>query len=82
MSDLIIGGTYRHYKNGHSYRVIDIALHTDTQEKMVIYKALYECPDLADEYGTNPTFTRPYDIFMETVEFEGKTVPRFKYVGE
>lgn len=81
MPDLKLG-TYRHYKNGHSYQVIDIALHTDSQEKTVIYKALYDCPDLADEYGLNPTFARSYSIFTEILEYEGKTVPRFEYIGE
>lgn len=75
-------GIYRHYKNGKTYRVIDVAMHTETQEKMVIYKALYDCPELADEYGLSPYFVRPYDMFIENVEYEGKTVPRFEYVDE
>ena len=49
-----IKGTYRHNKSGKLYEVIDVALHTETDEKMVIYQALYDSPDLAAEYGPNP----------------------------
>ncbi len=79
-NDLVIDGTYQHYKNKKFYRVLDIAMHTETTEKMVIYKALYDCLELADDYGPNPTFVRPYNLFMATVEFEDKIVPRFQLV--
>jgi len=72
-------GIYEHYK-GKLYEVIDIALHTETNEKTVLYHALYECPELQEEYGNNPIFARPYSMFFEDVEYEGKTVPRFKLI--
>ena len=81
MSDLKFG-VYRHYKNGKNYRVTGFALNTDTEEKMVVYQALYDCPDLEAKYGINPTFTRSYSVFTETVEYEGQTLPRYAYVGE
>lgn len=74
-------GIYRHYK-GKDYQVIGVALHTETQEKTVLYHALYDCPDLKDEYGDNPVFARPYAMFTGTIEYEGKTVPRFEYIGD
>lgn len=75
-------GKYRHFRNRKSYQVIDVAMHTETREKMVIYKALYDCLELAADFGPNPYFVRPYNMFIENVEHEGKTVPRFEYLGE
>ncbi len=74
-------GKYKHYK-GNFYHVIGVAFHTETEEKMVIYKALYECPDLEEEYGVNPYFVRPYNMFLETIIIDGKEIPRFEYIGE
>jgi len=64
-------GKYRHYK-GKEYEVIDEATHTETEERLVVYKALYE------PYAM---WVRPYDMFFETVTVEGKNVSRFEYVG-
>jgi hypothetical protein len=72
-------GKYQHYKNKF-YKVIGFALHTETREKLVLYKALYETPALTEEYGEEPTFARPYKMFAEEVEVNGKKVPRFKFV--
>lgn len=49
---------YRHYKGG-LYYVIGQALHTETEEMMVIYHALY---------GDNEMFVRPLDMFLSEVE--------------
>ena len=75
-------GKYRHFRNLQNYQVLGVAFDTSTDSKVVMYQALYDCPELADEYGVNPIFTRPYDMFFGTVEHEGKTVPRFEYIGE
>ena len=72
-------GVYKHYK-GQLYEVIDVALHTETYEKMVVYKALYETPDLTEEYGQEPLFVRPYEMFVGRVEVDGFEVSRFKKV--
>ncbi len=72
-------GKYRHYK-GKFYNAIGVALDTVTGGKIVLYKALYECPDLKEEYGDDPVFTRPYDEFNGMVDIEDKTVKRFEYV--
>ena len=65
-------GRYRHFKGGE-YEVIGVAIHSETGEKMVVYRALY---------GEGGLWTRPQAMFLETVEREGRMRPRFEYVGE
>lgn len=65
-------GKYRHFK-GNEYEVIGIAKDSETLEDMVVYKALY------DEGGL---WVRPKTMFEETVERDGKTFPRFTYIGD
>lgn len=65
-------GLYEHYKNGKHYEVVDVALHSETLEEMVVYRALY---------GEHIVWVRPRAMFFEEVEKEGKRVPRFVYVG-
>ena len=66
-------GKYRHYK-GKDYEVIGVAKLEETLEDMVVYRPLY-----TSEYSL---WVRPLKVFTETVEIDGKTVPRFEYVGE
>ena len=68
MQELPITGTYRHYK-GNEYEVIGEATHTETEERLIIYKALYE---------PFAIWARPYDMFFETVEINGESIPRFE----
>lgn len=68
-------GIYKHYK-GNNYQVIDCAIHTETGEEMVIYKALYET-----KHNNGGLWARPLTMFAENVQVEGKTVPRFKFIG-
>jgi hypothetical protein len=65
-------GRYRHFKGGE-YEVIGVAIHSETGEKMVVYRALY---------GEGGLWIRPEAMFLETVERNGKTLPRFEYIGE
>ncbi|RZM10877.1 MAG: DUF1653 domain-containing protein, partial [Pedobacter sp.] len=58
---------------GKSYQLLSFALHTETQEKLAIYKALYDCPELTAEYGDTPLFARPYAMFAEQIMIDGKT---------
>ncbi len=69
---MIKKGIYRHYK-GNEYEVIAIANHSETLEKMVVYKALY---------GEGQVWVRPLSMWEETVEAEGKKQLRFTYVRE
>jgi hypothetical protein len=66
---MIAPGTYRHYK-GKLYEVIGTARHSETLERMVVYKALYQTE------GEN-LWVRPEKMFEETVMVEGKEVKRF-----
>lgn len=64
-------GIYRHYK-GNDYEVIGTARHSETEEWMVVYRALY------GEFGL---WVRPLAMFTETVELkDGTTVARFSRV--
>ncbi len=73
-------GKYKHFK-GNYYEVLGVAFHSELREKMVVYKALYINYELQKEYGDYPLFVRPFKIFIEKVEINGKKVPRFKYIG-
>lgn len=66
----IATGIYRHYK-GQSYRVLGIARHSETEEELVVYQALY---------GDHGLWVRPATMFAETVELEGEPIPRFALV--
>lgn len=70
---------YKHYKN-KLYEVICTWIHTETDERMVIYKALYNTPELSKEYWNDFCFVRPESMFFEDVEVDWKIVPRFEYV--
>ena len=63
-------GIYRHYK-GHLYELIDVANHSETLEKMVVYRALY---------GDKELWVRPATMWDETVTVDGKDVKRFELV--
>lgn len=70
--EIKVGERYRHYK-GKTYVVLGIGNHSETLEKMVVYQGEYDDP----EFGHNPVWVRPYEMFGETVTFEGSEVPRF-----
>lgn len=77
MPKTIQTGLYKHYK-GKLYQVIGIAHHSETQEELVVYRALYDDP----EFGTNAMWVRPATMFMETIEVHGTTMPRFTFIKE
>ena len=64
-------GLYQHYK-GPQYKVMHVATHSETNEQLVIFQALY------GEYGI---WARPLSMFLETIEKDGHTIPRFAYLG-
>lgn len=65
-------GKYRHFK-GKEYEVLYLARHSETEEGMVVYKALY---------GEGGVWVRPAAMWTEQVERDGYCGPRFQYIGE
>lgn len=63
----IAPGRYRHYKGGE-YEVIGVVRHSESLEPMVLYRPLY------DDAGL---WVRPYAMFLETVEVDGRLQSRF-----
>ena len=61
MERIVSGRVYNHFKN-KPYRVIEAnAEHTESGERMVVYKALY---------GEGKTYVRPYDMFASEVDHD------------
>jgi len=69
--DAIRKGRYRHYK-GNEYEVLGVARHSETEEKFVVYRALY---------GDSGLWIRPLAMFTERIEHVGKKMCRFEYIG-
>ncbi|MBT0585899.1 DUF1653 domain-containing protein [Alteromonas oceanisediminis] len=68
---MIKPGRYRHYK-GNDYQVLGVATHSEDETKLVVYRPLY---------GEGALWVRPLTLFSETVEVDGKAVPRFAFMG-
>ena len=72
----ITPGLYRHFK-GNLYRVLMLATHTETEEPMVVYQAMY---------GEGKLWTRPLDLFAAKVDMERypdcKQTYRYEKVAE
>ena len=64
-------GLYRHYK-GNDYEVLGVARHSETEEQMVVYRALY---------GERGLWVRPLSMFTECISSESTCIQRFEYIG-
>ena len=64
-------GRYRHYK-GRDYTVLGLARHSETEEVLVVYR---------QEYGDRGLWVRPLAMFLESVEVDGQSVDRFRFLG-
>ncbi|WP_435234340.1 DUF1653 domain-containing protein [Psychromonas sp. PT13] len=62
-------GKYKHYK-GNYYQVEGVATHSETEEKLVVYRPLY---------GEGALWVRPLTMFAEQIEIDGKLQPRFDF---
>jgi hypothetical protein len=71
-----IGALFQHYK-GKKYKVLSVARNSEKEEELcVVYQGQYTC----DTFGDKPIWVRPVKVFLETIEFQGKKVPRFKKI--
>ena len=70
--NLTPGTVYEHYK-GMRYKILSTALHSETLEELIIYETLYE-------NKLSKVWARPKKMFLEFIEINGKTRPRFKKV--
>jgi hypothetical protein len=68
---MIKAGRYRHYK-GREYEVLGCARHSETEEELVVYRALY------GDYGL---WVRPKAMFLDEVSVDGIRLPRFQFIG-
>ena len=67
------GGVYRHYK-GNLYKALYVATHTETEEPLAVYQALY---------GEHGIWARPLAMFLDDVTLpDGSVVQRFTLVEE
>ena len=60
-------GKYRHFKGGE-YELLAVATHSETDEPMVVYRALY---------GQMGLWVRPAAMWTEIVDRDGYHGPRF-----
>ena len=65
-------GRYRHFK-GKDYELLFTARHSETEELMVVYRALY---------GEGGIWVRPAAMWNEIVERDGQRLPRFRPIGD
>lgn len=65
-------GLYRHYK-GDLYRAMFVARNSENRgEECVVYQSLLK----------GFIWYRPLGMFLETIEKDGDSVPRFKRIGD
>lgn len=60
MNEIKINRIYKHFK-GNYYLVVDVASHSETKEKYVVYRRLY---------GDGSLWIRPLDMFLSEVDYE------------
>ena len=72
MMEEIRPGRYRHFK-GQEYELLFLARHSETEEEMAVYRALY---------GEGGIWVRPASMWNDVVERGGKAVRRFTFIGD
>jgi hypothetical protein len=71
MKDLELGAIYKHYK-GTKVKVLHEAIHSETQEHMVVYIHLED----------GAIWTRPKHMFLENIILDGKEIERFMKIEQ
>ena len=69
MREIKINRVYKHFK-GDSYLVVDVATHSETKEKYVVYRRLY---------GDGSLWIRPLDMFLSEVDHDKYPEVKQKY---
>ena len=69
---IVVKGKYRHYK-GNEYEVVGVARHSEDESQLVVYRPLY---------GDRELWVRPLKMFVETVNVNGVSTPRFTLIDE
>ena len=73
-TDIKVGDIVQHFKREvlfdknnqlYLYKILEIAEHTETGEKLVIYQALYDSDAMGIHFGV---FARPFDMFISEVD--------------
>ena len=64
-----VGQKYSHYKQKTEYLVLAVAIHTESEETMIVYR------DTSSMH--NPVWVRPLSSFTSLVMQDGKAIPRF-----
>ncbi len=72
MDEVAVGGIYKHFK-GNLYKVLNIGIHSETEEQMVVYMKLY------DDYSV---WVRPYSMFVDMKSVDGTDVKRFTLISK
>lgn len=62
----------------HMYEIMGIALGSEDKQFYVLYRPVYANTWLAPA----DAMSRPLDMFFETVEKDGKTLPRFAHITD
>jgi hypothetical protein len=70
-SNHVLHKKYQHYKTKQFYEIIGFAHHTETNEELVVYKALY---------GNNQLWARPKEMFFGAIFHDGRKILRFKEI--
>lgn len=65
-------GRYRHFK-GAEYELLGIARDSETEQFVAVYRPLY---------GDRGLWVRPLAMFLEIIERDGKSQPRFTFIGD